>query len=1104
MRLGLVFFVWVASSLPAADGPAADRKIDFAKDVAPIFQDHCVECHDARKQRSSFRLDVRSAAMRGGENFSPAIVPDKSADSPLLRIVSGKEDGFRMPPKGDLLSAEQIGVIKAWIDQGAHWPDALSGEQASQHWAFQPVQRSVVPHPGTISVRSPIDAFLFEKLAAQDMTFSKEADRVTLLRRLSFDLLGLPPTVEDSAEFAADERPDAYERLADRLLASPHFGERSARHWLDVVRFAESHGFEMNQHRPNAWPYRDYVIDAFNSDKPYDQFVREQIAGDVFGAETATGFLVGGPWDQVKSPDIGLTLQQRADELHDMVSTTGSTFLGLTVGCARCHNHKFDPISHVDYHAWKAALSGVQHGERPVASTNSATKKERVQELQAKLLSVEGTLRGYEPFAFRGRTIFLDDDSPEVTQLVPRRGSEPYRQGTERGQLQDPGDADRLPNLGRGYSHWNASAGQDVFAWKPKTAGRFQFWISWACGISSHARDARYLLDADGDLETKQDQTELARIDQRTFADGEGGERQHAGWSGLRSLGVRELTGQEVLVLRNGDAEAVLTADLLVVQEDLAKTESPALHVRTAVRSNDANLERFPKVQAKFVRFTVLQTSTPSEPCLDELEAWSVGDSPRNVALAEFGARPTSSGNFPDASLHQLSKIHDGKYGNSFSWISNEAGKGWVQLELPQAEWIDRVVWSRDRDTVPPHYADRTPTGYRIEISLDGRSWNVVATSWDRVPFGWTTAPVQLAPLLSGEQRRKLEALRTEQRDLQQELARLSREPLTYAGRMTVPEPIHRLQRGDPMQPREAVLPGGLAEFGPRWELAANSSDADRRRAFAEWLVDPAQPLTARVIVNRLWQQHFGQGIVATPSDFGRNGAPPTHPELLDWLAVRLVDGEWSLKALHRRMVESQAYRQVSMASPRCLERDAAARFLWRFPPRRLEAEALRDTILSLCGNLDDQMGGPGFDLFEPNGNYVKVYNSRQEFRPAEWRRMVYQSKPRMQLDDTFGSFDCPDAGQIAPKRLTSTTALQALNLLNSRFIVQQSEIFARRLEQEAGTAPAAQIRRAFHLAFFRDPDAEELTGALDLISDHGLPAFCRAILNANELLYVF
>ncbi len=324
-----------ASKLP----PAVNRSIDYARDVQPLFERHCYSCHSQEKQRSGLRLDDKESALKGGETFAPDIKPGNSADSPLIHFVSGAVSDMQMPPKGERLTAEEIGILRAWIDQGAAWPEV--GKRKT-HWALVPVQRPAVP--AGVKNGNAIDAFIVAKLRGSKLTPSPPADRRTLARRLFFGLAGLPPTPADVEQFVSDKRGNAHSNLVERLLDSPRYGERWARHWLDVVRFAETHGFEMNQPRANAWPYRDYVIRAFNEDKPYDLFVVEQLAGDVLGVDEATGFLVAGPWDQVKSPDPVLTANQRADELHDIVSTTGSTFLGLTVGCARCHNHKFDPI----------------------------------------------------------------------------------------------------------------------------------------------------------------------------------------------------------------------------------------------------------------------------------------------------------------------------------------------------------------------------------------------------------------------------------------------------------------------------------------------------------------------------------------------------------------------------------------------------------------------------------------------------------------------------------------------------------------------------------------------------------------------------------------
>ena len=375
LLISLLSLGYCASSILGAetDAPvlsaAIGRTVGFEDEVQPLLAERCYSCHGPERQRSGLRLDTVEAMIKGGDSGA-AIVPGRSAESLLIQLVAGLEEDRVMPPKGDRLTDEEIGLLRAWIDQGPHGAIESGAKAAQTHWAFHPVVRPPVPvaaESGALDESSsPIDAFIASALEAKGLSLSPEADRRTLIRRLFAVMLGVPPTPEEVARFVDDPAPRAYERLVDRVLADSRYGERWARHWLDVVRFAESNGFETNRERVNAWRYRDYVIQAFNLDLPYDRFVREQLAGDALGAEAATGFLVGGPVDIVGSPDPVLTAQQRADELDDMVNTTGTAFLGLTVGCARCHAHKFDPIEHREYFALSAVFAGVRHGDRPL------------------------------------------------------------------------------------------------------------------------------------------------------------------------------------------------------------------------------------------------------------------------------------------------------------------------------------------------------------------------------------------------------------------------------------------------------------------------------------------------------------------------------------------------------------------------------------------------------------------------------------------------------------------------------------------------------------------------------------------------------------------
>ncbi|WP_395737759.1 DUF1553 domain-containing protein [Prosthecobacter sp.] len=1106
----------VSSSAFSAETGAAKL---FHEQVAPILVKNCVECHNDVTTKGGLNMGTLVDVLKGGEG-GPALVPGKAAESALYTMIVPESAGEKpeMPKKKPALTMAEADLIKQWIDLGAAWPQELVLREKPKgdvtHWSLLPLKTSRL---------NSIDAFLAEKLKEKNLAMNPAADARTFIRRASFDLTGLPPTPEEAAAFEKEFGSDpnaAVKKLIERLLASPRYGERWARHWLDVVRFAESHGFEMNRARPNAWPYRDYVIRAFNDDKPYDQFVREQIAGDQLGADAGTGFLVAGAWDQVKGADPVLRANQRADEMHDLVSTTGSTFLGLTIGCARCHDHKFDPVLQTDYYRVRAIFEGVQHAEREMRPADAEKRLKEAEGLRAEIAAVDAALAQYQPRAQLNRRVLVDDDLPPPTkpeaigcvQIEQPANGKPidYSPGTEPGQAGDAGDATRLPNLGESYRYWKAekdAEAQDFFSWNPRVAGKQRVWLSWAAW-TTHAKDARYVLDLDGDANTKGDQQEIASVDQSKFADESGAIPGQKRWSGFKYAGTHVMTKDSILLLRSGKLGGPTVADAVLFEETDGGQPGAQPHLRAPV-SHLANQESFNAVKAKHVRFTIRAT-TGAQPCIDELEIFSTSKPPRNVALARNGAKVTASDVFNDGgnALHQIAHANDGLYGNAKSWISKNAGKGWLQIDFPREERISSVVWSRDRGDGKKGraYEDRLSTDYVIETSLDGKTWEAVASSADRLGVEYRDR-IRDIPTLSGVSADNAAEVKrhSEQKALlQRRLKELTGFPMAYLGKFEQPGPTFRLQRGDPMTPQEEIAPGALTQIGAKLDLPKDTPEAERRVALAKWLSEPQNPLTARVMVNRLWHYHFGTGIVDTPSDLGYNGGKPSHPELLDWMAAQFMHHGWSLKEMHRMIMNSAAYRQSSAANDAGMKADSGARLLWRFPTRRLEAEPLRDTILAVSGVLDLTMGGPGFDLFVANDNYVKVYESKQEFGPDTFRRMIYQSKPRVELDDTFGAFDVPDAGQIAPRRTSSTTPLQALNFLNSRFALQQSELLAARLVKEAGKEADAQVRRAFQLAYQRDPRAEELTAAMDLISQHGLPMFCRALLNTSEFMTLY
>ena len=914
MSVRLFHFAFLC--LLAASSRIALADVNYAAEILPILKEHCIDCHGPEVQESKLRLDTLVFALRGGDSGEPVIVPGSSARSHLIERVTNANDKLRMPPDAQPLPPEKVAALRAWIEDASLWVaarDELS-KKKSDHWSFQPLRRPQVPELGG---GQAIDGFILSRLRQAKLTLSPIADKRRLIRRLYLVMHGLPPAPHEVEAYIQDDRSDAWARLVERVLDSPRYGERLATHWLDLVRFGETNGFETNRERPNAYPYRDWVIQAFNVDKPYDQFVREQIAGDALGEPIGTGFLVAGPNDIVKGQDPLLGLMQRQDELADIVNATGTAFLGLTTGCARCHNHKFDPILQTDYYALQAVFAGVEHAEKelPLSPAKKAQAEVRAQQIQ---------------------------------QLRRDLANYAKHQGTR-----DP--------------------------------------------VSS-----------------------------------------------------------------------VENIEPIVQQAKFA---------------------------AKFIRFTINATNA-SEPCIDELQVF-VGN--ENVALASSGAKSTSSGDF-EHPLHKLEHLNDGQFGNSRSWIASGASSSWAQIEFAEPALVDRIVWGRDRKG---QFTDRVATDYRIELSTDGTNWTLAASSADRLPL--VKDKTEIAQYnLEGLSAAEAQAVRNsvaKMQALEESRRQLLSSSNVYAGKFVQPADTHRLYRGDPTAPREVVNPGAIESL-TSLKLQADAPEQRRRLELANWITSRDNPLTARVMVNRLWQFHFGIGLVDTPSDFGANGTLPTHPELLDWLACEFIDSGWSIKELHRLILMSKTWQQDSRPREDAMAVDASSRLIWRFPTRRLEAEGIRDCILASTDKLDLQSGGPGFSAFEVEVENVRHYFPKKDYGSTDWRRMVYMTKVRMEKDSIFGVFDCPDGSQVTPRRNRSTTPLQALNLLNSRFVLQQAELFAERIQHEREFLEA-QVVWSYEVCFGRECDAAELKDAKQFIVQQGWVQFARALFNANEFVFI-
>ena len=786
---------------PISRGAALERSsVSFYDDVKPLLAVHCYKCHTGEKPKGGLLLDTLESALAGGKSGEPAIVPGTSARSELVRRITSTDPDEQMPSKGPRLSEAEIAHIKRWIDAGAKWPER------DDYWAFQPPKEQALPAvKNAKGIRNPIDLFINARLDAAKIVPSPEADARTLLRRAYADLIGVPPTPEESERFLRDKSPDAFGKLVDRLLADPRYGERWARHWLDLARYGESDGYEDDKIRPHAWRYRDYIIRSLNADKPYDRFVQEQIAGDELwpnepDAWIATGFARLGAWDGMsKEPE-----KQRQDFLNDATDAMGSVFLGVTIGCARCHDHKYDVITQRDYYRMQAFFAGVKRESRDV-----------------------------------------------------------------RGELNEPAEVTAA------FQKDNAELKQ-----------------------------------------VRSERDELLRITRDTL------EKERA------------------------------------AQADAGKTN----------KISDSEVNK--KVEAE----------------------------------------------------------HPGRLAKLNGKIKDLERR--VRLHEPKA------------DTV---FHDGSP-------------------------------PRKTRVLLGGE---------------------LSR-------------------------PGEGVEPGFVEAMVRIVAPTLSDAKTKRRTELARWLTSPENPLIARVMVNRLWQHHFGAGIVATPSDFGRNGARPTHPELLDWLAREFVNQGYSLKAMHRLVMTSAAYRRSSANNPTAFAKDPENTLLWRMNRRRLEGEAIRDTILAVSGSLNPAMGGPGVYAKLPKGVNVEFPNNDKELswgtstQEEDRRRSIYLFQRRTLTFPLMDVFDVAPMNQSCAARPQTTVAPQALALFNGEFAREAAGHFAERLRRETGNDPLKQIERAFQIAFARQPTkAERKAGQQFFIEQRAIRKsdadpqqavlidFCHVILNANELIYI-
>jgi len=952
--------------------------VDFEKEIRPLLNDRCIECHGQKKVKANLRLDAKPHAFKGGES-GPAIIAGQPDKSPLLQRVTTEDQDQKMPPKGEPLSPAQVALVRLWIEEGAVWPDndtdrAASRDSRLDHWSVQPLRTDFGPAPS-------IDAFVRAKLQSAGLAPSPEADRRTLVRRLSFDLLGLPPSSEQVEKFVHDPDPRAYDRLVDELLASPHYGERWARHWLDIAHYADTHGFERDQLRPNAWHYRDYVIASLNADKPYDLFLREQIAGDVLAPKDpqsviATGFLTAGPWDfvgHVETQSPMLRRAARAGDLDDIVTQVATSTMAITINCARCHDHKLDPISQREYYGLWAVFAGVKRDNRPIDTAEVArhtADKTRLTktltDLRAELVKLSG--EGLPLASVLPENSGIDRKSGAVTN--EKQG---YHRDIPANQLQK---VEHVPGVLAVF----VPDGRTTVLVADNTP------VKGVPSTSGHSWDTIANRPLNAQRSTKLGDTDFAS-------------------KGHTMLGMHANSG--------------ITFDL------------PKLREMAGLRSM------------------------------------------RLTGLVGFGAFANAAASLADFTVYVDAELKFQK----------------LKIRKDETAALD------------------------IEIPPNARTLSLIATDGgdgigsDLLFLGDPKlAPGAEESQLSPADTARLKELRNQVAQAESALKKLVDPELVYAA---TPQPdlpvikVHR--RGNPEDEAAEVTPSAFtwAQHAPAAFGDNATTEGARRRALAEWITHPDNPLTRRVIVNRLWHHHFGQGIVTTPSDFGLGGDKPSHPELLDWLAAELLRAGWSLKHLHRLIVTSAIYRQSSLtADPKATALDSNNRLLWRQNPRRLDAESVHDAVLATSGKLDLKAGGPGFKDFDYIGAYAPVYRYVAPEKPELWRRSIYRFLVRTTPHRFMTTLDCPDPANLAPARMRTTTALQALTLSNNEFMLRQATHMASRIEKEAAVG-SARIQRAFALAFQREPSPTELRAAEALVSQQDLFALCRMLINANEFVYL-
>jgi len=954
-------FLWLASRLDAA--------VDFAREVEPILVKRCSECHGADQQKAKLRLDSRAAAQAPAKSGNVALVPGKPAESELLaRVVSSDPDEV-MPPKGERLSPAEADILKRWIEEGAVWPE----NNPLAHWSFRaPIRPPLPPVAGASWVRNEIDRFVLARLEAENLSPQPEADRATLIRRLSLDLTGLPPSWSEVEAFVKDPSDRAYETLVDGLLASPHYGEHMARGWLDLARYADSNGYQVDLAR-SIWPYRDWVIRAFNQNLPFDQFTVEQLAGDLLPAPTldqriATGFNRN---TKINDEGGGDAEEYRTKAVKDRVATLGTAWLGLTLNCAECHTHKYDPVTHDEY---------------------------------------------YQLYAFFNNTTDGGNYSTAPTVEVPKPDL-----GDTLGHLKTQIEAARAERTAL-----EKSLPEKQAAWEATIRARGDVWRTLVLTNVVSTGGSGYTNLADGSVLA----TGVNPIyDTITF-------ESETSLTGIQAVLLEVLPDPSLP--KNGPGRWGPTGNFILDEFAMAvvptgqgasKDAAPAYLVFESATSDWE------------------QTYYRAEHAVDRnpKTGWAIG--PRFGERHFLIARLKEPAGFPAGSKLMFRFEH--YHGNSHC-----IGR----FRISAATEADDAAWwpvsSEIRAMVHQPASERSTDDA-------GRLANHFRSSLPEI------------------RRLDREILRWEGRE--RELASKKYSTLVIAERgEPEPRPTRVHVRGNFLEPGKEVTPGVPAAFpGLPPGVPAN------RLALAKWLVEPANPLTARVTVNRFWEQFFGTGLVKTSEDFGRQGEAPSHPDLLDWLATEFMASGWNVKAMQKRLVMSAAYRQNPATDAARLEKDYYNRLVSRGPRFRMDAEMIRDHALAVSGLLNGKVGGPSVHPVQIPNLWKEIGFLRPEIGMDEWpvsegpdlyRRAVYTFWRRVCTYPTFATFDAPSRDVCVARRPRTNTPLQALAALNDPTLLEAARVFAQRILVEGGRTEEERLTFAFRTCMGRLPTTTETT----------------------------